>query len=103
MGEHLLPFLSRKHKESVAQRKRASPRGEAGTSGFPCVSDSDRRVPAELGQESQASSCLRKGTPLARWPWEAGNGREWPSGAQASGGANLASTAASARGTPVGF
>ena len=30
-----------------------------------CVSDSDRRVPAELGQESQASSCLRKGTPLA--------------------------------------
>ena len=25
----------------------------------------DRRVPAELGQESQASSCLRKGTPLA--------------------------------------
>ena len=48
----------------VAQRKRASPRGEAGTSGFLCVSDSDRRVPAELGQESQASSCLRKGTPL---------------------------------------
>ena len=27
--------------------------------------ESDRRVPAELGQESQASSCLRKGTPLA--------------------------------------
>ena len=49
----------------LAQRKRASPRGEAGTSGFLCVSDSDRRVPAELGQESQASSCLRKGTPLA--------------------------------------
>ena len=24
--------------------------GEAGTSGFLCVSDSDRRVPAELGQ-----------------------------------------------------
>ena len=41
------------------------PRGEAGTSGFLSVSDSDRRVPAELGQESQASSCLRKGTPLA--------------------------------------
>ena len=49
----------------LAQRKRASPRGKAGTSGFLCVSDSDRRVPAELGQESQASSCLRKGTPLA--------------------------------------
>ena len=30
-------------------------------SGFLSVSDSDRRVPAELGQESQASSCLRKG------------------------------------------
>ena len=30
------------------------------------ISDSDRRVPAGLGQESQASSCLRKGTPLAR-------------------------------------
>ena len=49
----------------LSQRKRASPRGEAGTSGFLSVSDSDRRVPAELGQESQASSCLRKGTPLA--------------------------------------
>ena len=49
----------------LAQRKRASPRGEAGTSGFLSVSDSDHRVPAELGQESQASSCLRKGTPLA--------------------------------------
>ena len=49
----------------LAQRKRASPRGEAGTSGFLCVSDSDRRIPAELRQESQASSCLRKGTPLA--------------------------------------
>ena len=49
----------------LAQRKRASPRGEAGTSGFLSVSECDRRVPAELGQESQASSCLRKGTPLA--------------------------------------
>ena len=38
----------------LAQRKRASPRGEAGTSGFLSVSDCDRRVPAELGQESQA-------------------------------------------------
>ena len=46
-------------------RKRASPRGEAGNSGFLSVSDSDCRSPAELGQESQASSCLRKGTPLA--------------------------------------
>ena len=27
------------------------PRGEAGTSGFLSVSDSDRRVPAELGQD----------------------------------------------------
>ena len=36
-----------------------------GITGFLSVSDSDRRVPAELGQESQASSCLRKGTPLA--------------------------------------
>ena len=42
--------------EGERQRKRASPRGEAGTSGFLCVSDSDRRVPAELGQESEASS-----------------------------------------------
>ena len=33
----------------LAQRKRASARGEAGTSGFLSVSDSDRRVPAELG------------------------------------------------------
>ena len=49
----------------LAQRKRASSRLEAGTSGFLSISDSDRRVPAGLGQESQASSCLRKGTPLA--------------------------------------
>ena len=49
----------------LAQRKRASPRWEAGISGFLSVSDSDPRVPAELGQESQAWSCLRKGTPLA--------------------------------------
>ena len=27
---------------------------KTGTSGFLCVSDSDRRVPAELGQESQS-------------------------------------------------
>ena len=45
--------------------KRASSRVEAGTSGFLSINDSDHRVPAELGQESQASSCLRKGTPLA--------------------------------------
>ena len=49
----------------LAQRKRASPHGEEGSPGFLSVSDSDRRVPAELGRESQASSCLRKGTPLA--------------------------------------
>ena len=49
----------------LAQWKRASSPGKAGTSGFLSVSDSDRRVPAELGQESQESSCLRKGTPLA--------------------------------------
>ena len=49
----------------LAQWKRASSPGKAGTSGFLSVSDSDHRVPAELGQESQESSCLRKGTPLA--------------------------------------
>ena len=49
----------------LAQWKRASPRGEAGTSGFLSVSDSDRKVTAELGQESQATSFLRNGTPLA--------------------------------------
>ena len=31
---------------------------EAGTSGFLSISDSDSRVPAELGQESQTSSCV---------------------------------------------
>ena len=38
---------------------------EAGTLGFLSNSDSDRGVPAELGQESQATSYLRNGTPLA--------------------------------------
>ena len=32
--------------------------GERVTSGFLSISDSDCRVPAELGQESQASSCV---------------------------------------------
>ena len=49
----------------LAQWKRASSRGEAGTSDFLSVSDSDIWVPAELGQESQATSFLRNGTPLA--------------------------------------
>ena len=44
---------------------RRDSRVTTGISGFLSVSDSDRRVPAELGQESQESSCLRKGTPLA--------------------------------------
>ena len=52
-----------------------SPRGEAGTSGFLCVSDSDRRVPAALGQESQASSCLKK---EPRWPLELLRGSQAP-------------------------
>ena len=42
------------------QQKRASSRVEAGTSGFLSISDSDRRVPAEFGQESQASSCVEE-------------------------------------------
>ena len=45
----------------LAQRKGASPRGEAGTSGFLSVSHSDRRVPAELGQESQDAMALEEG------------------------------------------
>ena len=49
----------------LAQWKRASSRGETGTSSFVSISDSDCRVPAELGQVRQASSCLRNGTPLA--------------------------------------
>ena len=49
----------------LSQWKRASSRVEAGTSGFLSNSDSDRTVPAELGQESQAMSFLRNGTPLA--------------------------------------
>ena len=42
----------------MVQWKRASSGVEAGTSGFLSISDSDRRVPAELGQEKQASSCV---------------------------------------------
>ena len=49
----------------LSQWKRGSSRGEAGTSDFLSVSDSDIRVPAELGQESQATSFLRNGTPLS--------------------------------------
>ena len=39
----------------LVQWKRASCRVEAGTSGFLSISDSNPRVPSELGQESQAS------------------------------------------------
>ena len=49
----------------LAQWKKASSRVEAEISGFLSNSDSDRSVPAELGQESQAMSFLRNGTPLA--------------------------------------
>ena len=38
--------------------KRASSPVEAGTSGFLSISDSDRRVLAELGQESQSSTWI---------------------------------------------
>ena len=52
-------------KLGLAHWKRASSRGEAGTSGFLSVSDSDCTVPAVLGQESHASSCLRNGILVA--------------------------------------
>ena len=44
----------------MEQWKRASFRVDAGTSGFIYISDSDRTVPAELGKESQAFSCLEE-------------------------------------------
>ena len=44
----------------MAQWNRASFRVDAGTSGFIYISDSDRTVPAELGKESQAFSCLEE-------------------------------------------
>ena len=47
----------------MAQWKRASFRVDAGTSGFIYISDSDRTVPAELGEESQASSCVEEWNP----------------------------------------
>ena len=37
-----------------------SSRFEAGTSGLLSISDSEHRVPTELGQESQASSCVEE-------------------------------------------
>ena len=42
----------------LTQRKRASPRGEAGTSGFLSVLDSDRSVPAELEHGDGLDPCL---------------------------------------------
>ena len=65
--------------------KRASSPGEAGTSGFLSISDSDPRVLAELGQESHASSwveawdsaclsrCSRGERPLVRLYFEPGS------------------------------
>ena len=44
----------------MVQWKRALSGVEAGTSGFHSISDSNRRDPAELGQESQALSCVEE-------------------------------------------
>ena len=44
----------------LAQRKRASPRGEAGTSGFLCVSDSDRRDRLRPPGVRQRPGCPRE-------------------------------------------
>ena len=49
------------------QQKRASSRVEAGTSGFLSISDFDRMVPAELEQESQASSCVEEWNSACLW------------------------------------
>ena len=46
----------------LAQWKRASSLVEAGTSGFLSISDSNCRVPEELGQVSQALSCVQEWT-----------------------------------------
>ena len=51
----------------LVQWKRASSTIEAGTSGFLSISDSDRRVHAELGQERQASSCVEAWNSACRW------------------------------------
>ena len=47
--------MASRDSSGLVQWKRASSPVEAGTSGFLSISDSDRRVPAELGQESKAS------------------------------------------------
>ena len=44
----------------MVQWKRASSQVEAETSGFLSISDSDHRVPGELGQESQATSWVEE-------------------------------------------
>ena len=54
----------------LAQRKRASPRGEAGTSGFLCVSDSDRRVTDSLEKTlmlGKIEGGRRRGRQRMRW------------------------------------
>ena len=45
---------------SLVQWKRASSLVEAGTSGFLSISDTNRRVPEELGQEGKGSSCVKE-------------------------------------------
>ena len=57
MGLHRVKHLSkRKRRLDSLEAAQGAPRDPR---------RADRRVPAELGQESQASSCLRKGTPMA--------------------------------------
>ena len=52
---------ARRNSSGIAARmNRSSSRVEAGNAGFLSISDFDRRVSAELEQESQASSCVEE-------------------------------------------
>ena len=59
-------FLGHRHGEVIASAEGREV-GAPVRSGVVSVSDSDRRVPAELGQESQASSCRNVGVCVSAW------------------------------------
>ena len=67
----VLQWASQNSSHITAGMNRVSSRVEAETSGFLSISDLDRRVSAELEQESQASSCVeeRNSACLASCSW----------------------------------
>ena len=65
---------ARRNSSGIAARmNRSSSRVEAGNAGFLSISDFDRRVSAELEQESQSSCCVEEWNSACPWSCSRGD------------------------------